>query len=448
MAEFQRNLFLLRGVCIYKNLLQDSVVQAYVRLLEALASQDGPEKLLNNYSEFLSKLVERTELGAGGIVGDPWRNHILELMLGEENTFTRKAEYLALREMSQGLAGLVKQDLRILQAVFNVSLESICSEAALRLKEQAADFLLPDVSGPFHPLYSGPEDYSRVELKQVLVSAPDWGQCLGLLAGYVKSHGCGIFGKYLAFRWVPGRQLAGISNPDSVRLENLISYERQRGEVVANTRRFVKGYPANNVLLYGDRGTGKSSTCKGLIHEFGKAGLRLVEVNRESFKDFQEIMALLSTRPQRFIIFIDDLSFEEYETEYKSLKAVMEGGLQAQPENVLIYATSNRKHLIKETFEDRTSLRSEGELHPGDAQEEKISLADRFGMVVTFLRPDQKTYLEIVQGLADKEGISLDPEELNALALKWEMLHNGRSGRTAKQFIQDLQGRTSMSDEV
>jgi predicted AAA+ superfamily ATPase len=257
-----------------------------------------------------------------------------------------------------------------------------------------------------------------------------------------------MFGTYWAFRWVPEGFLRGISHPDPIKLDDLISYEREREKVVDNTRRFVGGYPANNVLLYGDRGTGKSSTVKGLLHEFGDKGLRLVEVSREGFKDFPEIMALLCTRPQRFIIFVDDLSFEEYETEYKSLKGLLEGGLQAQPENVLIYATSNRKHLIKETFEDRTMTRAAGDLHPGDAQEEKISLADRFGLVVTFLRPDQKTYLEIVRGLAQKEGISLEAEELETLALRWEMLNNGRSGRTARQFIQDLIGRTNLGEGV
>ncbi|HHX94408.1 MAG TPA: ATP-binding protein, partial [Clostridia bacterium] len=253
----------------------------------------------------------------------------------------------------------------------------------------------------------------------------------------------------LAFRWVPGKGLVGIASPDPVKLEDLIRYERQREEVVANTRRFVQGYPANNVLLYGDRGTGKSSTVKGLIHKLGREGLRLVEVSREGFKDFPEIMAILEERPQRFIIFIDDLSFEEYETEYKSLKAVMEGGIQSQPENVLIYATSNRKHLVKETFGDRTGPGGGGvEVHPGDGKEEKISLADRFGLVVTFLRPDQKTYLDIVKGLAEKEGIAFEGEELESLALKWEMLHNGRSGRTARQFIQDILGRMHMGEDI
>lgn len=442
MAEFQRQLLLLRGVCIYKSLLQDSLVNAYVSLLEALASKTGPEDLLDNYTDFLSQLVEKTELGAGGVVGDPWRNYVLELILNDENSFTRKAEYVSFRELSPGILALAKQDLRSLQKGLFISWDKICSAVRLRLKEQAFDFLLPECNGTLYPLSSGSERGSRLEAKQALADSEDWGQCLETLAAFARKNGCGIYGRFSAFRWVPGHGLVGIANPDPVRLDDLFSYERQKEKIAANTKRFVQGFPANNVLLYGDRGTGKSSTVKALIHEFWKGGLRLIEVSREGFKELPEIMALLSQRPQRFVIFIDDLSFEEYETEYKSLKAVMEGGIQAQPENVLIYATSNRKHLIRETFGDRTMSEEEGEVHPGDSLEEKISLADRFGLVVTFSRPDQKTYLEIVKGLAQKEGISVAPEELERLALKWEMLNNGRSGRTARQFVQDLAGKS------
>lgn len=517
MPELQPNLSLLKGICIYRNLLEDSMVRSYMALLDGLASKAEWETILDHYGRFLAELVEITELGPGSIVDDPWRNHVLELILDDQNPFTRKAEYVPFREMSQGLMGLAKRDLRILQGVLYESLENVCLRVERRLKEQAgdfpeqtadfseqaaefperaADFPRPDMASPcnvggpfhtvgschsaapshiagpfhitdpshivapfhihiagsFHPLSSGAQDCSRYELKQALASASDWGECLDLLAEYARSNGCGMFGKYRAFRWVPEKlnaraHLLSISHPDPVKLDDLISYERQKGQVVANTRRFVEGYPANNVLLYGDRGTGKSSVVKALLHEFAGEGLRLIEVSREGFNDLPEIMALLSTRPQRFIIFIDDLSFEEYETEYKSLKAVMEGGLQAQPENVLIYATSNRKHLIKETFNDRAQLGAQGDLHPDDAQEEKISLADRFGLVVTFLRPDQNTYLEIVRGLAEKEGITLEQEELESMALKWEMLNNGRSGRTARQFILDLQGRINMGKE-
>jgi len=451
MAENKENL--LRGICIYRNVIKDSLVQAYISLLEALRLGAESGDLIERYSRFLSMLVERTELGIGRIVADPWCNHVMNLILEDENTFTRKAEYVLFEDLSKGLVCLAEQDLRLLQSVLFVKLEEISSAVELKLKEYGTDGM-PRVCGSFHPLaLPGREQWSvieqsRFEIKQFVASASDWGQCIAQLADFARRNGVGMYGTYWAFRWVAEGHLRGIPEPDPIRLEDLISYERERERVVDNTRRFVQGYPANNVLLYGDRGTGKSSTIKGLLHKFGHQGLRLVEVSREGFKDFPEIMALLGTRPQRFIIFIDDLSFEEYETEYKSLKASLEGGLQAQPKNVLIYATSNRKYLIRETFGDRTFQRDGEDLHPADAQEEKISLADRFGLVVTFSRPDQKTYLEIVRGLAEKEGLSLNSEELETLALRWEMLNNGRSGRTAKQFIQDLLGRINMSKGV
>ena len=478
MAELENKLLQLQGICIYRNLLKDTLVQIFLDLLEALAGNAGPEMLMGKYAEYLSGLIEKTELGTGDIVGDPWRNYILELILEDENTFTRKAEYVSFDEMSQGMLGLVKQDLRTLQAALYLSLEDISALVDAGVQQRGVEVLPPRICGSFQSLTEGqpsapvsrrlqtqgsidppgsrrqgfqdlePKNQKRCHIKQFLAESSDWGECLAALAAFFRYNGAGMFGTYRAFRWVPGKQLVGILHPDPIKLDDLIGYERERGKVVDNTRRFVQGHPANNVLLYGDRGTGKSSTVKGLLHEFGDQGLRLVEVSREAFKEFPEIMALLSQRPQRFIIFIDDLSFEEYETEYKSLKGLLEGGLQAQPENVLIYATSNRKHLIKETFEDRTGPRAQGDLHPGDAQEEKISLADRFGLVVTFLRPDQKTYLEIVKGLAEKEGIPLKSEELETLALRWEMLHNGRSGRTAKQFIQDLLGRINTGEEM
>lgn len=446
MEDYYSGIPSIRSICIYKNIVKDNVVRSFIRLHERLKETDSPEKIIGSYSQFLGRLIDKTELSEGRIVGDAWKNHIMGLILEDENTFTRKAEFLAFSEISPGLVELAKHDLKAMQKAFDVSLLDISSAVGHSLKKKSWGFLIPNSAGPFRPLDTGNEDDAFSAAKDDFALASDWGECLSLLAGYARSCGCGIYGRYLAFRWVPGKGLAGIPNPDPVKLGDLISYERQREEVTANTRRFVQGYSANNVLLYGDRGTGKSSTVKALIHEFGKGGLRLVEVSRESFRDFPEILSLLSTRSQRFIIFIDDLSFEEFETEYKSLKAVLEGGIQAQPENVLIYATSNRKHLIKETFEDRTSpgVKRNGDVHPGDGLEEKISLADRFGLVVNFLRPDQRTYLTIVEGLAKKEGISLSVEELHSLALKWEMLHNGRSGRTAKQFIQDLIGRTRM----
>lgn len=457
---------LLKSIYIYNSVLKDKVCEAYIRLLEALRENKGSEALLGSFSEFTGLLAQQAEMSRERIIGDPWSNHIAELVLYDENVFTRKAEYIAFENMSPGLLELAGHDLRVFQKVSSLGLQALGGAVADLLRESGADMDLTKAF-TFISLFAGKEDVSegaynafsggcpaqandsRMAVKLALFSAPDWGACLQLLADDARNNGCGIFRRYHAFRWAPGKGLMGIPFPDPVRLSDLISYEGQRDEVVENTRRFVEGLPANNVLLYGDRGTGKSSTVKALIHEFGRDGLRLVEVGREAFADLPYILEELRERAQRFIIFIDDLSFEEYETEYKNLKAAMEGGIQVQPENVLIYATSNRKHLVKETLRDRTAsgIVPEGEIHPGDTLEEKISLADRFGVVVTFLRPDQKTYLKIVEGLAAKEGINLNREELHSLAIKWEMLHNGRSGRTARQFIMDLMGRTSLDDE-
>jgi len=449
---FTRLRLLLNGIYIYHQVLRDPVVRSFTRLLDGLAEDKAAEVVLRRYAEFIGNLAAVAELGTGRITGDAWVEHIIHLVMEDENTFTRKAEYVSFQEMSPGLLELARHDLTVLRRLAGCGIKEL-REMTNRLGAYAVDAEIPLVEGKlvFHSLFTessecqakGGQDDPRNKVKEALLSSADWGQCLELLAGHAREYGCGIFRKYLAFRWVRGADLTGIPCPDPVRLSDLIGYERQKYEVVENTRRFVQGLPANNVLLYGDRGTGKSSTVKALIHEFGRKGLRLVEVGRESFAQFPEVLSLLRTRPQRFIIFIDDLSFEEYETEYKDLKAVMEGGIQPQPENVLIYATSNRKHLVKETLKDRSGagLTPEGEIHPGDTLEEKISLADRFGIVVTFPRPDLKTYLHIVEGLAEKEGILMDKEELHSLALKWEVLHNGRSGRTARQFIQDLLGQ-------
>jgi len=203
----------------------------------------------------------------------------------------------------------------------------------------------------------------------------------------------------------------------------------------------LAGLPANNILLYGDRGTGKSSTVKALLNRYRENGLRMVEVKKSDLADFPRLVRELRTSPQRFVLFVDDLSFEENEVEYKELKAVLEGGLESRPENVVIYATSNRRHLVRERFTDRQPEYPEnGEVRPGDTVQEKLSLADRFGVTVLFMAPDKALYLEIVRGLAARRGISWPREELERQALLWEAWQNGRSGRSARQFIDSIWG--------
>jgi len=276
-------------------------------------------------------------------------------------------------------------------------------------------------------------------LKRKLSGSTDWPSLLDeLLVTYARA-GTGIFGRFRAFRWVHGKdggKLEGVDYPDTVRLQDLVAYEHEREPVVRNAERFAAGLPANNVLLYGERGTGKSSTVKALLSEYGDRGLRLIEVSKEHLDDFHELMTPLRNRHERFILYVDDLSFEEQETHYKALKAILEGGIESRPENVVLYATSNRRHLVRERFMDRDAM--DDDVHMMDTLEEKLSLSDRFGIRVTFGAPDQDRYLEIVSALARRRQIPLAMDEVQRRALLWAQRQNGRSGRTARQFIDDL----------
>jgi len=232
-------------------------------------------------------------------------------------------------------------------------------------------------------------------------------------------------------------------------LSDFIGYERERLEVVENTEKFVRGLPANNVLLYGDRGTGKSSTVKAIANEYKEQGLRIIEIPRKYLVDFPAVLRLIKGRKCRFIIFIDDLAFEDSEESYTVLKSVLEGGVENRPDNVLIYATSNRRHLIKEKFSDRAGLKSvdpDDEVRAQDTLQEKLSLSERFGITVVFTSPDKKGFLQIVEGLAAKRGINIDKDTLQREAMKWELMYNGRSARTARQFIDWLEGNESLNE--
>ncbi|MBI3970544.1 MAG: ATP-binding protein [Chloroflexi bacterium] len=317
-----------------------------------------------------------------------------------------------------------------------------------------------------------------------LVVALDWGALVGDLAAHYARYGSGVFARYRAFRWIGPPEtaarlvaewpagvaaghsaaalhgdgaewLAPVVAPDVVRPGDLVGYEPERALLRRNTVQFLRRYPANNVLLYGDRGTGKSSSVKALLNERSGGGgrsepeadweaLRLIEVPKARLGDFPLLVSLLRGRPQRFILFVDDLSFEEGETHYKELKALLEGGLEARPANVVVYATSNRRHLVREHFSDRPSPDSE-EVHARDTLQEKLSFADRFGITITFPTPDQASYLAIVEALARRSGIELEPAALRSRAIEWAAWHNGRSGRTARQFVDYLIGELGVA---
>ncbi|XTZ19422.1 MAG: ATP-binding protein, partial [cyanobacterium endosymbiont of Rhopalodia fuxianensis] len=251
--------------------------------------------------------------------------------------------------------------------------------------------------------------------------------------------GTGLFAKYKVLKWEK-KQFIGINNPDPIKLTEIVGYELQKETLVKNTEILLAGCVALNILLYGSRGSGKSSLVKGLLNRYSSQGLRLVEVSKSQLNYLLSIVDKLRDYPQKFIVFVDDLSFEENDDTFKSLKVVLEGSVTARADNVVVYATSNRRHLIREFFGDRPQLSESDEVHAWDTVQEKLSFSDRFGLTLTFEPANQEKYLSIVNHLAQQIRLNLPQEELEFRAKQWAIKQNGRSGRTARQFIHFLQG--------
>jgi predicted AAA+ superfamily ATPase len=403
--------------------------------------------ILSSYHDFLKMLVERAEFEGTDFSGDLWKDFVFDLLLFDENPFSLICEAAGFSGVGHALLSLAARDLQCVQFIYNFDFHAFVEFLHQKFPGAVFRSLPPRYEYCALKVSDFPPGFAekKKNLFKALSDSPDWALNAKDVASFYKEAGCGKFGRYWGFKLVEtknGPALSGIPNPDPIKLSDLVGYESQKKEVVENTRQFVSGCSANNMLLYGDRGTGKSSTIKALLHEFGKDGLRLVEVPKYHLMHLNRIISELRTRPQRFIIFIDDLSFEENETEYKFLKSILEGSLEAKPENVLIYATSNRRHLVREFHSDAAG----DEIKSRDTVQEKLSLSDRFGITVIFPSPDKMEYLQIVEGLAQKRGIKLEPEKLRELALKWELWNNQRSGRTARQFIDDLAGKIAMGE--
>lgn len=269
-----------------------------------------------------------------------------------------------------------------------------------------------------------------------------------LIEVFAPSFDDSIFERFIAFRVISRHNrplIAGIERPDPVRFSELKGIDWIIERLKNNTEQFLNGLPHNNVLFYGPRGTGKSSSVKALLNEYREKNLRIIEVSRDLLFYLSEITEFLKRRKEKFIIFCDDLSFDEEERSYRTLKAILEGGLQMKPENIAIYATSNRRHLMPEKVHENLPHISNGELHPQESLEEKLSLSDRFGLRLGFYNFDQDTYLEIVSNYAALRNIKIAPESLRREALQWALAHGSYSGRTAKQFVDDLEGRINMA---
>ncbi|MBS6203040.1 MAG: ATP-binding protein [Firmicutes bacterium] len=380
----------------------------------------------------MNRLLEMA--GKYGFYGNLWHCYLTDILVNDENSYSCAAE---MRGYADGtLNRAVLHDLRIFKELYDFDLLKM-GEA---LGADDFDIVLSYEAGERESHVYNTRICSRIcALAQKLSGSRTAEEMKDTLTQFYGEYGVGKFGLHKAFRVARADGLVRIepvSKTAHVCLSDLVGYELAKKKLIENTEAFVNGKKANNCLLYGDAGTGKSTCIKALANEYYSKGLRIIEVYKHQFQDLNEVVAQIKNRNYKFIIYMDDLSFEEFEIEYKYLKAVIEGGLEKKPDNVLIYATSNRRHLIRENFRDREER--DEDLHINDTVQEKLSLSSRFGVTIYFGSPDMKQFQEIVRRLAEKEGIEIPEQELLAKANQWELSHGGLSGRTAQQFIDHI----------
>lgn len=408
MNNVTKTRLMLSSLSVFRGIMKRSVPKSYYNLLLSLNKQ--PDEFLRAYGEFYSLVSERG-------CSDRLAYSMTEAALFDENCFTLAAAGGTDNELPNEVLRAVKRDCEAILAAANLTADEVLD--AYAYKDEIAD---------------------------VISSLPRWqaGECaesfkmfdgsLKNVAAYYKQNGCGIFARYKAFIWRDG-DIQPVLHHDKIDMDDFIGYERQRGEVIQNTKSFIEGKSCNNCLLYGDMGTGKSSTVKAIANWFRKDGLRIVEIPKERLIDFPLLVDKIAALPMKFIIFIDDLSFQKQDQSYTTLKAVLEGGLAARPKNALIYATSNRRHLVKESLSDRSW---DDDVNTRDNMQESLSLSDRFGLKVCYSAPSKKEFVEIACKLAKDRGIDMSDEELALGAERFALIKGGRSPRCAKQYVESL----------
>ena len=424
---------------LYRNLGENSILMKLSGIFEDFDRGDCPnaELVARIYDQIKRLLDLATDYGFDTNL---WHNYLAFILITNENSFSMTSEKVGANDGTVNY--FAKNDFKIFKKLFDFDFSEI---------EEALDIDCFTIVNNYKAIGKKERMYNKTvstkvqDISRAIEGAKDENDIFKIVTDFYKAYGVGMFGLNKAFRIVHptngDMQFVPINNTEDVRLDDLIGYEIQKQKIVENTEAFVAGRKANNALLFGDSGTGKSTTIKAIINEYYDQGLRMIEIYKHQFQDLSQVISQIKNRNYRFIIYMDDLSFEEFETEYKYLKAVIEGGLEIKPDNVLIYATSNRRHLIRETWTDRTDLENNNGMHKSDTMQEKLSLVNRFGVTINYSKPSQKEYFQIVVGLAEKNGIHMTEEELCAEANKWELSHGGISGRTAQQFINYLAGK-------
>lgn len=421
---------------VYRNFEDGELLYDMAWLMEHYQDEYyNVEDMAGLFYECIHRLIELA--GSYGFYGNLWHCYLANLLVNNENSYSCGCEIRGAIDGTINQAAL--HDIVIFREFYDFDFTPVMQTLGVPEFAMVQD-------------YTGSRQESKVynkrickricELAEKFCQDHTAEEMKDTLTRFYGEYGVGKFGLHKSFR--VSRDEAGVHidpilNIAHVHLDDLVGYEIPKKKLTDNTQAFVSGRKANNCLLFGDAGTGKSSCIKAIANEYYDRGLRIIEVYKHQFQDLNDVISQIKNRNYKFIIYMDDLSFEEFEIEYKYLKAVIEGGLERKPENVLIYATSNRRHLIRENYSDKEEIRED--MHTSDTVQEKLSLVARFGVTIYFGSPDKKQFQNIVKVLAERYGVTMPQEELLAEANKWELSHGGLSGRTAQQFIDYLLGR-------
>ena len=425
----------IEELIVYKNFEDGELLTDMVWLMENYGDEFyNKEDKAGLMYDCMHRLLEMA--GGFGFYGNLWHCYLTNLLVNNENSYSRSCEIRGAVEGTINRA--VLHDIVIFKEFYDYDFTDMAQSLGVRdfdlvleyegNRQESKVYNTRIRDRICHLAEKFCQDHTPEEMKETLTQ-------------FYKDYGVGKFGLHKAFRVAHDEdsvQIEPIKNIAHVKLDDLVGYELQKKKLRDNTEAFVSGKKANNCLLFGDAGTGKSSSIKAIANEYYDRGLRIIEVYKHQFQDLNDVIAQIKNRNYKFIIYMDDLSFEEFEIEYKYLKAVIEGGLEKKPKNVLIYATSNRRHLIRETFRDKQER--DEELRTNDTVQEKLSLVSRFGVTIYFGSPDKKQFQQIVSALAERNDIQMDEQQLYLKANQWELSHGGLSGRTAQQFIDYLLG--------